>query len=108
MQYTENKDGVQLPTINLFHRAVISELMKQDDKWGRQVHTPDYWLGILGEEFGEISKATIERNREEAAHECVQLAACAFRLWRAMVGEPPEHWVEIPWPGVEENDDVDG
>jgi len=40
--------------------AVLAERQRQDAKWGQQNHDPVYWLGILGEEFGELCQAINE------------------------------------------------
>jgi NTP pyrophosphatase (non-canonical NTP hydrolase) len=39
---------------------VVKERKRQDEKWGQQNHNPFAWLAILGEEFGEVAKATVE------------------------------------------------
>jgi hypothetical protein len=39
---------------------VATERAKQDAKWGPQNHNPLFWLAILGEEFGEVSKEVVE------------------------------------------------
>jgi hypothetical protein len=39
---------------------IESERDKQDEKWGIQNHEPQYWTGILGEEFGEYCQAVTE------------------------------------------------
>lgn len=39
---------------------VMQERERQDRKWGEQNHQPAYWLGILGEEFGELCQAVNE------------------------------------------------
>jgi NTP pyrophosphatase (non-canonical NTP hydrolase) len=60
---------------------VFDERQKQDRKWGEQNHDPTYWLGILGEEFGEVCKAVIEDPNNDyldiAREELVQVAAVA-------------------------------
>jgi NTP pyrophosphatase (non-canonical NTP hydrolase) len=68
---------------------VIAERARQDAKWGQQNHEPVYWLGILGEEYGELCEAineTVFDNGPEARAkggyenmraEAVQLAAVA-------------------------------
>ena len=46
---------------------VDNERNRQDAKWGEQNHPPQYWTGILGEEYGEYCQAvneTIFRNGE--------------------------------------------
>ena len=39
---------------------IIDERSRQDDKWGQQNHQPQFWTGILGEEFGELCEAINE------------------------------------------------
>jgi len=51
---------------------------RQDDKWGEQNHEDLYWLGILMEEVGEVSKALIDGAPLAAsAKEVVEVAAVA-------------------------------
>jgi hypothetical protein len=40
--------------------SILEERRAQDAKWGEQNHLHLYWLGILGEEYGEVAKALIE------------------------------------------------
>ena len=40
-------------------RSVLSERDAQDKKWGQQNHPPEWWLAILGEEFGEACQAAL-------------------------------------------------
>jgi len=64
-------------------REIAFERMAQEEKWGQQDHDPLYWLGILGEEFGEVCRAVIESyNMEEekltqVKAELIQVAAVA-------------------------------
>lgn len=49
---------------------VQRERTRQDKKWGVQNHSPEFWTGILGEEFGEYCQAvneTVFYNGKEAA-----------------------------------------
>jgi hypothetical protein len=39
---------------------VLKERNRQDKKWGEQNHPPQFWTGILGEEFGELCEAINE------------------------------------------------
>ena len=56
--------------------AVEQERNAQDAKWGEQNHPNLLWLGILGEEFGEVSKALIEGDPiDHVREELVQVAA---------------------------------
>ena len=43
-------------------KTIRAERIRQDRKWGEQNHDPVYWLGIVGEEYGELCKAVIERD----------------------------------------------
>lgn len=47
------------PTLNVL-AEVVNERTRQDEKWGEQNHQPPIWLGILGEEFGELCEAVNE------------------------------------------------
>jgi hypothetical protein len=53
------------------------ERCKQKQKWGRQTHEPIYWLGIIGEEYGEVCKNVIEGKdpRDELLHLAATVAA---------------------------------
>jgi len=51
------------------------ELQRQNIKWGEQNHVPLYWIGILGEEFGEACKAAIESDLSAYRRELIQIAA---------------------------------
>ena len=57
----------------------VEEGCRQVEKWGLQHHDHGYWLGILGEEFGEVAKAWIEEApTEELRKELIQTAAVAL------------------------------
>ena len=63
-------------------KKIVEERKKQDKKWGEQNHHPIYWLGILTEELGEVSKEIIDHPKgdirgEEYEEELIQLAAVA-------------------------------
>jgi hypothetical protein len=60
---------------------VSRELARQHAKWGDQHHDLPYWLGILGEEYGEVCKAVIESASPDAiVRELTQLMAVAIRV----------------------------
>lgn len=71
---------------------VIDERNRQDYKWGEQNHAPEWWLAILGEEYGELAQAILEThfdaNPDGSPHggisnirkEAVQCAAVALAL----------------------------
>jgi len=60
------------------------ERIKQDNKWGglkKNNHSSLYWLGILMEEVGELSKSIIEGEPKSWVRgELVQVAAVA-KFW---------------------------
>lgn len=69
----------------VFQRAKIemeiaAEREAQDQKWGVQDHTPDRWLTILGEEYGEACKAVLEHDTEGYRTELIQVAAVAMAM----------------------------
>jgi len=54
------------------------ERASQDCKWGRQDHDDAKWALILGEEFGEACKASLENMPEQLVYdEVIQVAAVA-------------------------------
>lgn len=66
---------------------IIKERARQDKKWGEQNHYPPFWMGILGEEFGELCQAVNETvfdnetnlgGYENMRKEAVQVAAVAI------------------------------
>lgn len=67
--------------------SVLAERERQDKKWGEQNHIPPIWLGILGEEFGELCEAVNETGfsygtelggYENMKREAIQVAAVAI------------------------------
>ena len=62
---------------------VRHERQRQDEKWGEQNHSPLYWLGILVEEVGELSKEIIEGHELSCQKELIQVAAVAV-AWLEM------------------------
>jgi hypothetical protein len=69
----------QMPYIpgNPYHN-IISERVYQDSKWGVQDHSPEKWLAILGEEFGECCKASLEGDCDQYRAELISIAAVAI------------------------------
>lgn len=63
---------------------VDAEMQRQVDKFGEQDHEPKDWYLILGEEFGEVGKAILEKQwnykgaKDNYREEMVQLAAVAL------------------------------
>ena len=58
------------------YTRVADEMNRQREKWGVQRHHDERWLTILGEEFGEASKAILEDGDLDA--ELIQIAAVAI------------------------------
>lgn len=60
---------------------ILKERQRQDEKFGwPQEHSIDRWLVILGEEFGELCKAALERDSENFFEEVTQVAAVAVAI----------------------------
>lgn len=66
---------------------IINERARQDERWGEQNHYPQFWMGILGEEYGELCEAVNETvfdndtdkgGYENMRKEAVQVAAVAL------------------------------
>lgn len=79
------KDGIQQHAME----DVLEERHRQDRKWGKQDHPPEWWLVILGEEYGEACQAALadmftrnrctgEKRSGEYRKELVQVAAVAL------------------------------
>jgi hypothetical protein len=83
------------PGFDDFSANVSAEIDNQLQRWGSQMHEPDFWLGIIAEEFGEVAKAVIERNRDAGIEELTHLAACAYQLWYALANEQPYEWERV-------------
>lgn len=46
---------------------IHNERVRQDEKWGAQRHNPTFWMGILGEEFGEACQEALRCESEVIA-----------------------------------------
>jgi NTP pyrophosphatase (non-canonical NTP hydrolase) len=57
------------------YAAIDHERTRQNEKWGEQNHPDLYWLGILVEEVGEVSRAVIEGDERGRDKELVEVAA---------------------------------
>lgn len=62
---------------------VNQERLRQDEKWEEQNHYPLYWLAILMEEVGELSKEIIE-DRSNLECELIQVAAVTKAMWESL------------------------
>lgn len=71
-------------------QSIASERVRQFSKWGIQGHNSEIWLAIIGEEFGELSKAVLESKfnfelspadaKSRMIHEARQVAASAAAM----------------------------
>lgn len=59
---------------------IAAERARQDKKWGIQTHSFGVWMTILQEEVGELAKAFLESDIENAEDEAVQVAAVASAI----------------------------
>lgn len=65
---------------------VSKERTRQDEKWGEQNNSILEWVGILGEEFGEVCKAAIEHEilgndtMDNLEEELIHVAAVAVSI----------------------------
>jgi len=60
---------------------IHEERERQEAKWGDQSgHSSYKWLLILTEEMGEVAKAILEENEEEAKKEVIQMAAVCCQI----------------------------
>lgn len=56
---------------------VLDERVRQVKKWGPQSHDDGYWALILGEEYGEVCQAAMDKPVQELRDELIQVAAVA-------------------------------
>jgi len=68
---------------------IVQERGYQDAKWGEQNHTDEWWLAILGEEYGEVAQAILHdefggNHAGTLRAEMVQLAAVAIAWLECM------------------------
>jgi len=59
---------------------IQTERIQQDEKWGEQNHSAALWTVILGEEFGEFCKATLDNKPDDQLYELIQVAAVAHAM----------------------------
>jgi len=75
-----------------FDNLVQTERLRQDYKWVEQNHDPFIWLAILGEEYGELQKAVLEKHfcelypisqSEKVEVELIHVAAVAKAMYES-------------------------
>lgn len=60
-EYDNLKSSLEIPKVQQkVIDIILKERERQDKKWGEQNHAPQFWTGILGEEFGEFCEAVNE------------------------------------------------
>lgn len=74
----------ELAVIDYILEQVKLERRAQYSTWGRQMQSLDGWTTILGEEYGEVCRAIIDRDRISTRLELVQLAAVAVQIIEAI------------------------
>jgi len=79
------------PTENLVLDEVLAELQRATEKFPTWPTDPLHALAVLGEEFGELTKAMLQfiyephkTTRLEIRKEAIQTAAMALRLVRSL------------------------
>lgn len=63
--------------VTKIYEEIREERKRQDVKWGVQDHSPDWWMLILGEEFGEVCEAILEGSMQDYKKELIHVAAVA-------------------------------
>jgi hypothetical protein len=88
-QIDYDSDMPPLSTRAAAMHMVYKERDRQDSKWGEQNHQPPIWMGILGEEYGELCQTVNETvfdngpeerakgGRDNMMREACQVAAVA-------------------------------
>ena len=76
-------------------RLVFDERVRQNAKWGKQIHNDFVWLGILTEEVGELAQAALhDRFGGKAAGmlsmELIHVAAVAVQWIESLIAEAKE------------------
>jgi NTP pyrophosphatase (non-canonical NTP hydrolase) len=82
---------------NLALRAVWQERKRQDEKWGEQNHSPEWYYLILAEEVGEVAQAILQTRFggehggwKNVAKELVQVAAVAVAMLECLDRNTPK------------------
>lgn len=67
-----------------FQELVQLERERQKSKWHSVIHSPESWVTILGEEFGEVCRSVLEEDADSLRLELVQVAAVAQALFEQL------------------------
>ena len=61
-------------------KEIREERKRQDKKFGEQHHSLPVWNLILGEERGEVERAILDHDVEQARTELIEVAAVAVAM----------------------------
>lgn len=65
--------------MDLILDLIREELRHQEDLWGaNRVRDAHLWLVVLGEEYGEVCRASLEHDEQQFISELVDVAAVAI------------------------------
>ena len=67
-----------------FLEGVAEERKRQDARWGTNVVGADRMIVVLAEEFGEIARALLERDKVGMEKELIQTAAVCSKLFELL------------------------
>lgn len=74
-----------------FQELVQLERLRQNKKWSNQEKqhavSPEKWVVILAEEFGEFAKEICEHDDEKAVKELVEVAAVCQRIFEVYLSD---------------------
>lgn len=75
---------------------ILAERERQDKKWGTEPLPPVRWLVVLGEEFGEVSRALHDDKPDEYYEEMIHVAAVALSACEDYLEEKEkQHEIDI-------------
>lgn len=77
--------------IDQFTKVLIAERERQESLYGKEneMNSMSEYCTILGEEYGEVCKATYERKPAELEKELIHVAAVAFAMWQRLQSQKP-------------------
>lgn len=63
------------------YKAIDKERDYQDKKWGTNKHkSHEWWMTVLGEEYGEACRAVCNGDDENLRDELIQVASVAVKI----------------------------
>lgn len=84
-------------TLKEISDGTVNEIARQYEKWGEQLHSPEMWMVIIQEEFGEVAQEVLrgtfhpdpDKRKEawyDARKEIIETIACLAQLYHK-IGE---------------------